>query len=149
MLTKTSVLKSMEKHDRSVLLYELLKWQISMIRTSYLGKCVFTKIQYILYVNKEMNYCWTTSLMFNLNKCCDKSVHGQSVLCAGHFKGKTWLPPLSRAGMWHWQSVSTAASSLPACKGAHASVHLSANWWLARCVFACYQLWPKGLFWGE
>lgn len=65
------------------------------------------------------------------------------VLWVGHFKGKTWLSPPFTVGVWHWRSVCTAASFLPAHKGAHASVHLSANWWLAPyesvCACVCLQ----------
>lgn len=55
------------------------------------------------------------------------------VLWAAHFKGKTRLSPPFTVGMWHWQSVRTASSFLPA--HAHANVHLSANWWQALCVY--------------
>lgn len=73
--------------------------------------------------------------------CTTRRVRG--VCCCGLaiFKGKTWLSPPFTVGMWHWQSVCTAASFSPAHKGAHANVHLSANWWLApyECVCACLQ----------
>lgn len=51
--------------------------------------------------------------------CWHLAPQGVAAVCvvwAGHFKGKTWHYPLFTMGMWHWKSVCTAASFLPAHK---------------------------------
>ena len=81
--------------------------------------------------------------MFFLCVCWHLALQGVAevyALWAGHFKGKTWLSQPFAVGTWHWQSVCTAASFSPAHKGAHASVLLSANWWLALFECVCVRV---------
>lgn len=79
-------------------------------------------------------WSWTTSTCWHL------SLQGVAELCvlwSGHRPQRVKYDFLFTVEMWHWQSVFTAASSLPVHIRADASIVLSANWWLALCVFSC------------